>query len=69
MKAQRHSSAPSLTSTLDLGGWSAPRAVRFIPGKRPSTHCTGSWEGLKGVLDGSGKFPPHRDLILGPSGP
>jgi hypothetical protein len=40
MKARSNSSTLSLTSTLDLGGWSAPRTARFTSGKRPVTHCT-----------------------------
>ena len=56
-----------LTSTLELGGWSAPRTARITSGKRPGTHCKGCWVGPRDVLDGCGKFPPHWDLILGPS--
>ena len=69
MKAQGISSTPSLTSTLDFGGWSASRTSRFTPGKRPDTNCTGSWVGPRDGLDGYRKFPVHLDLILGPSRP
>jgi hypothetical protein len=67
---QRYSSTLSLTSALDLGGWSKPRPGRFIPrGKRPGTYCTGGWVCPRAGLEGCGKFRPHRDLIPGPSRP
>jgi hypothetical protein len=37
------------------------------PGKRPGTHCIGSWVCPRAGLDGCGKSRPHRDSILGPS--
>ena len=43
---QRYSSTLSLTSGLDGGTWSTPRPGRFTPqGKKPGTHCVGSWMG------------------------
>ena len=32
---QMYDSTLSLTSALDVGGWSTPRAGRFTPGKEP----------------------------------
>jgi hypothetical protein len=34
-KAQRYSCTLSLSSALEIGGWSAPRPGRFAPGKDP----------------------------------
>jgi len=52
---------------LDHGGrrgWrSASSSGRFLPQKRPSTHCTGGWLGLRAGLDRCGKSRPHRDSI------
>jgi hypothetical protein len=48
-------------------GWLAPRPGRMPPGKRPGTHCTGGWVGLRAGLDGCGKSRLHRDSIPGPS--
>jgi len=57
------------TSTLSLprhymrmeGQRHAPAALS--PWKKPGTHCTGDWVGLRAVLDGRGKSGPHRDSI------
>ena len=65
---RRYNSNPSATSVLEGGGWSAPRSGRFIPGKKPGTHCT-KWTELGARLNGHGKSRPHRDSIPGPSGP
>ena len=46
-----------------------PRHGHFTPGKRPGTHCVGSWVGSKAGLDGCGKSLHHRDSIPGPSSP
>jgi hypothetical protein len=35
MEAQRHSCTPSLTSTLDLGVWSAPRTAALLQERDP----------------------------------
>jgi hypothetical protein len=50
----RYSSTLSLTSALDVIGWSTPRPGRFTPG----THCIGGWVGPRGGLDGYGKSRP-----------
>jgi hypothetical protein len=38
-------------------------------GKRPGTHCTGGWVGLRVSLDRCGKSRPHRDSITRLSSP
>jgi hypothetical protein len=44
------SSTHSLTSALDGGEWSASQPGRFTPrGKRPGTHCIGSWVGPRAI--------------------
>jgi hypothetical protein len=45
----------------------APAALP--PGKKPVTHCTGSWVGPRAGLDGRGKPRHHRDSIPGASSP
>ena len=53
-------------------GWVIKVTPRpLYPRERPSTHCIGSWVGLRVGLDGCGKIspPPHRDLIPGPPSP
>ena len=41
----------------------------FIPGERPSVHCTGGWVGPRAGVDRCGKSRLHRDSISGPSSP
>ena len=49
---QRYNSTLSLTSALDVSGWSTPRPSRFTPPrKRPGAHCTGGWVGSRAGLD------------------
>ena len=38
-------------------------AAALLPGKRPGTHCIGSWVGPRTSLDGCGKSRPYRDSI------
>jgi hypothetical protein len=57
------------TSALEEGEGLALRPVRFLPRKRPGTHCTGGWVGPRDGLDRCGKSRPHRDSINGPSSP
>ena len=66
---QRYSSTLSLTSALDMGGWSTPRPGRFTAGKGPGTNCTGGWVGPRAGMDGCRKCRPRRDSILRPSSP
>jgi len=40
-------------------------ALVTLPWERPSTHCTGGWEGLSLCLDGHGKSHPHQHSIPG----
>ena len=62
---QRYSSTLTLTSTLDGGGWSAPRPGRFTPRKDsvPIAQEAGWASGL--VWTGAENFapPPRRDSI------
>jgi hypothetical protein len=46
-----YSSTVSLTSLLVGAGWSAPRPVRFTPGKIGGTHCAGGRVGPRASLD------------------
>jgi hypothetical protein len=50
----RHSSTFSLTSALDVVGWSISYLAGFTPGKRAGTHFSGH-VGLRRGLDGCGK--------------
>jgi hypothetical protein len=59
----------SLTSELDVGGWSTPRPGRFTLGKDPEhiVQETGwdpgpAWTGVENLA-------PHRDSIPGPHSP
>ena len=45
------------------GRGSGSRSCRFLPRKRPSTHCTRGWLGPRAGLDRGGKSRPHRDSI------
>jgi hypothetical protein len=38
---------PYLTAAVEGGGLTAPRPATLPPGKRPNTHCTGGWVGLR----------------------
>jgi hypothetical protein len=62
-----------LTSTGDVGEWSASPPDRFIPRERdPGTHCTGGWVSPIGGLDAvvKRKIPsPCRDSNLRSSSP
>jgi hypothetical protein len=55
----------------DLGarkGWVVSTTPRpLYSRKRPGTHCTGGWVGLRAGLDVCEKSLPHRDSIPGPS--
>jgi hypothetical protein len=44
-RAQAHSQLE-----LEGGGWSAPCPGHFTPKKRPATHCTVGWVGLRALL-------------------
>ena len=46
-----YSSILSLTSELDVGGWSAPHLCRFTPGDKRCTHFIGGWVGPRAGLD------------------
>jgi len=52
-------------------GWRGQRhaPTALYPRKRPGTHCTGSWVGVRAGLNRCGKSLPHRDSIPGPSSP
>ena len=47
------------TSPLDGCGWSTPRPGRFMPGKKPGTHCTRGWVGTISGLDRCGTSRHH----------
>jgi len=47
-----------LTSALEEGKGSASRPGGTLPRKRPGTHCTGGWVGLRAVLDRCGDLAP-----------
>jgi len=59
----------SLTSALNVFGWSTPRPGRFAPRERPGNHYIGDWVGVRVVLNGCGKSRPRRDSIPGSSSP
>ena len=63
------STFPPSTSALDGVGGQCHSQAALPPGKRPGTHCTGGWVGLRAGLDGCEKSYPHRDSIPGPSIP
>jgi len=54
----RYSSTFSLTSALDVGGWSTPRSGRFTPEKDPVFIGTGGWTGRRAACTGLGNWPP-----------
>ena len=68
---QRGSKGTALFLYLGDGrGWVVNVTPRpLYPQKRPGTHCTGGWVGLRVSLDRCGKSRSHRDLIPGPSSP
>ena len=39
--------------------------VALPQGERPGNHCIRGWVGHRAVLDGCGKYRPHRDSIPG----
>jgi hypothetical protein len=51
----KYSTALSSTLALDRGGWSMPRPAGLLLGKRPVTHCTGSWVGPRAGMELCGK--------------
>jgi hypothetical protein len=60
----RCSSALSLTSALDEGGWSTPRPGHFTPGKELEAGLA-----IEPVWTVANKTRSHRDSITGPSSP
>jgi hypothetical protein len=58
----RCSAILSLTSVLEIGGWSMANPGCLIPGKRPDTHCIGGWVGPRAGLDGCGKSRPPNGI-------
>jgi len=56
----RYSCTPSFTWVLYGVGWSTPRPGHFTAGKRPGTHCTGSWVSPRVGLDGYRRSRPNR---------
>jgi hypothetical protein len=64
---QRYSSTLPLTSALDKGGWSTPRAGHFTPRERPCTYCTGGWVGPRAGLEGAENIAPT--MIRSPDHP
>jgi hypothetical protein len=65
----RYRSTLSLTSALNGVGGQHHAPAALPPRKRPVTHCSGGWVGLRAGLDGYGKSRPHRDSIPGPFNP
>jgi hypothetical protein len=61
-----YSSALSLTSELDGGGWSTPRPGRFTPGKDPVPIVQKAGWAPGPVWTGAESLAPHRDSIPGP---
>jgi hypothetical protein len=55
----RYSSTLSLTSALDGVGGQRHSPAALLPGRRPSTHCIGSWVGPRAELDRCGKSRPN----------
>jgi hypothetical protein len=53
-----YSSSQFTTSALEVDESPALWSGSFMPGKRPGTHCTGSWVGPRSCLDGHGKSGP-----------
>jgi len=66
---KRYSFTLSLTSALDVGGWSTPRPGRFTPEKDPVPIVQEAWWAPGPVWTGAENLAPHRDSILGPSSP
>jgi len=69
-KGEKYSSTLSLTSSLDRGGWSAPRPGRFTQGEE--TRYALYRRRLGGPYGQSGQVRNillHRESILGPSSP
>jgi hypothetical protein len=64
---QKYSSTLSLTSAIDRVGGQRHAPAAPYSRKRPGTHFTGGWVGLRVCLDGWGKSRPHRVSIPGPS--
>ena len=58
----RCSAILSLTSVLEIGGWSMANPGCLIPGKRPDTHCIGGWVGPRAGLYGCRKFNPRTGI-------
>ena len=52
----------SLSSALDVDGWSATHSGHFIPWGRPSNHCIGGWVCPTAGLDGCGKSRPPTGI-------
>jgi hypothetical protein len=53
-----YGSTPSLTTALDMSRCQRHTHAALPPGKRPGTHCTGSWVGPRIGLDGCRKSGP-----------
>ena len=65
----RYSPTHSSTLTLEGVGGQHHAPATLLPGKRPSTHCTGGWVGPRANLDGCRKLHPHWDSIPRPCSP
>ena len=66
---QRYSSTLSLTSALEVGGWSTPRPGRFAPRKDPVPIVEESGWAPGPVWTGAENLAPTRDSIPEPSSP
>jgi hypothetical protein len=64
-----HSSTLSLTSAIDVGGWSRPRPGRFTPGKVPVPIVEEAGWPPGPVWTGAGNIVTHRVSIPRPSSP
>ena len=59
---------PQPRRQMEVGG--QRHAPTVLPSrKRPGTHCTGGWVGIRAGLDGCGNSHSHRNSIPGPSKP
>ena len=65
----RYSCTLTLTSALDVGGWSTPRLGRFTPGKDPVLIVQEAGWAPGPFWTGCGKSRLNRDPIPGPSSP
>ena len=63
---QKYSSTLPLTSALDDVGSQLHSPAALLPGKTAGIYYIGGWVSPGVVLDGCGKYLPHRDSIPRP---